>query len=192
MTLTAHGAGAVAALSFTLPALGFALGPRLRAPRRCRWEAVGPPDDFPNDTYIPKVITPSPGIGEAGKTTVYMRARNDEIDTEPNPPSTTRVHRDLDALHAPRLPGPLREAPQRFICPCHGGVYDFAASSTAGRRCGRSTASTPACATARSRSARASRSTASSSASPTTAIPAQPLDGIGQYLYPPRFSTPLQ
>ena len=22
--------------------------------------------------------------------------------------------------------------------------------------------------------------------------PAQPLDGIGQYLYPPRFSTPLQ
>ena len=109
MTLTAHGAGAVAAAAFTLPALGFAVGSALFDRPPVRWEAVGKLDDFPNDTYVPKVITITTGIGEVGKTTVYMRARNDKIDKPPNPPGyDEQVDRDLHALHAPRLPGPLR------------------------------------------------------------------------------------
>src|SRR5919206_3529334 len=62
MTGAAHGAGAVAAAAFTLPALGFALGPVFEK-QRPRWEDVGIPSDFPLDTYVPKVITQTPGIG---------------------------------------------------------------------------------------------------------------------------------
>src|SRR4051794_130601 len=86
MTLTANGAGFVAASAFLLPALGFAVGNALFERPPVRWEAVGKPEDFPNDTYIPKVITLTTGIGDVGKSTVYMRARNDKIDPKPNPP----------------------------------------------------------------------------------------------------------
>ena len=72
---------------------------RRRAPSRCprwasrsarssratphRWETVGTDGDFPDNNYVPVVITIAPGIGEAGKTTVYMRKRNPAIDTDP-------------------------------------------------------------------------------------------------------------
>src|SRR3954454_23635347 len=46
MTLTAHGAGAVARAAFVLPALGFAVGSALLEPPPVRWEPVGKPDDF--------------------------------------------------------------------------------------------------------------------------------------------------
>ena len=48
-----------------------------------RWEVVGTIDEFPDNNYIPAVITLTPGIGEAGKSTVYVRKLNPEIDTEP-------------------------------------------------------------------------------------------------------------
>ena len=54
MALTANGAGAVAAMSFTLPALGFAVGTALFDRPPVRWEAVGKPEDFPKDTYVPE------------------------------------------------------------------------------------------------------------------------------------------
>ena len=56
MTGTTHVAGLVAASAIALPALGFAVGPVFEKVDE-RWEAVGPPDDFNGDTYIPKTIT---------------------------------------------------------------------------------------------------------------------------------------
>ena len=86
MTLTVHGAGGVAAGAFTLPALAFAVGSAVFERPPARWEAVGRPEDFPNNDYVPRVITIVQGIGEVGKTTVYVRRRNPEIDnTGPAP-----------------------------------------------------------------------------------------------------------
>ena len=58
MTLTAHGAGVVATSAFALPALGFAAGSALfERPTVDVGGGRREPDDFPNDTYVPKVIT---------------------------------------------------------------------------------------------------------------------------------------
>src|SRR3954468_9705393 len=86
MPLPAQGAGAVAAASFTLPALAFAIGSPLFDRPPVHWQAVGKLEDLPLDTYVPKVITITTGIGEVGKTTTYVRRRNDKIDKPPNPP----------------------------------------------------------------------------------------------------------
>ena len=53
MTLTAHGAGAVATSAFLLPALGFAAGSAIFERPQVHWEPVGKPSDFPNDNYVP-------------------------------------------------------------------------------------------------------------------------------------------
>ena len=62
--------------------------------------------------------------------------------------------------------------------------------STAVRPCARSTASTRACATGRSRSAPRYSVNSEFRRFPSYRDPAQDLDGIGQDLYPGRFSTP--
>ena len=123
MTGTTHVAGAVAASAFALPALGFALGPVFEKVER-RWEAVGAPDDFADDTYIPKVITETPGIGEVGKTTVYIRRHNESIDGPQKDEYDGFIAISTRCMH---LGCPVRFVPasERFICPCHGGVYDF-------------------------------------------------------------------
>src|SRR3954468_24694965 len=82
MTGTVHVAGAVAASAFLLPALGFALGPVFEKHDE-PWQAVGSLDEFPDNTYVPKVITIVGGIGQAGKSTAYIRKRNAKIDTDP-------------------------------------------------------------------------------------------------------------
>ena len=91
--------------AFTLPALGFALGPIFKSTPH-RWETVGPTSDFTEDNYVPVILTLDPGIGEAGKTTVYVRKFNADDRHRPIRPGHA-VHRDLDALRAPRLPGAL-------------------------------------------------------------------------------------
>ena len=73
MTLGAHGAGAVAVMAFTLPALGFAAGSALFDRPPVEWKPVGATGDFPDDTYVPRVITEVAGIGQVGTTTVYVR-----------------------------------------------------------------------------------------------------------------------
>src|SRR5256714_7198490 len=123
MTGTAHTAGAVAASAFLLPAVGFALGP-LFEKQPVAWRDVGSVDDFPDDTYIPRVFTEVAGMGEAGKTTAYVRKHNPSLDGQIQKPvqygqfiaiSTRCMH----------LGCPVRytEAAQRFICPCPGGGY---------------------------------------------------------------------
>jgi menaquinol-cytochrome c reductase iron-sulfur subunit len=123
MTGTTHAAGAVAASAFILPALGFALGPVFEKVEH-RWEAVGTPDDFTPDTYVPKVFTETPGIGEVGKTTVYIRQHNEALDGPQKDEYDGYVAISTRCMH---LGCPVRFVPasERFICPCHGGVYDF-------------------------------------------------------------------
>jgi menaquinol-cytochrome c reductase iron-sulfur subunit len=130
MTGTVHGAGALAAGAFTLPALAFALGPVFTR-EKFSWQRVGLLSEFPNDTYIPKVITIVAGIGEAGKSTVYMRRRNPEFDHDKPDQYNKVIALSTRCMH---LGCPVRyvEAAERFICPCHGGVYDFTGQRTGG------------------------------------------------------------
>src|SRR3954463_340559 len=72
MTGTVHLTGAVATAAFVLPALGFAPGPPFEK-KEAPWQARRPPGDFNNTTYIPKTSAIVQGIGQAGKSTVYVR-----------------------------------------------------------------------------------------------------------------------
>ena len=123
MTGITHGAGAVAAGAFALPALGFALGPIFEKHDE-PWQDVGSLADFPNDNYVPKTITIVEGIGEAGRSTVYVRQRNPQLDTEKADKYNQVVAISTRCMHL-GCPVSYKEAAQRFICPCHGGVYDF-------------------------------------------------------------------
>jgi menaquinol-cytochrome c reductase iron-sulfur subunit len=183
MTGTAHVAGIVATSAFLLPALGFAVGPVFEKQEEL-WQAVGPPDDFPDSTYIPKVITIVAGIGQAGKSTVYMRKRNAQVDTDKPDKYNQFIAISTRCMH---LGCPVRfvEAASRFICPCHGGVYNFEGLVDGGPpvrpldrfytrvRKGQVEIGP-----------RYSVNRELKRFSPRD--PAQPLDGIGQYLYPSR------
>jgi len=192
MTLTAHGAGATAVAAFTLPALGFAAGSALFERPPAHWEPVGRPDDFPADDYVPRVITVISGIGEVGKTTVYMRAHNEKFDGPLDPKIPGGGHFVAISTRCMHLGCPVRwtSAAARFICPCHGGVYDFRGKVSGGppvRPLDRFYT--------RVRAGRVEVGPRYSVNSefrrfPSYRDPAQDLDGIGQYLYPGRFSTP--
>jgi menaquinol-cytochrome c reductase iron-sulfur subunit len=123
MTGTANVAGAVAASAFLLPALGFAMGPVFEKHEE-RWQAVGTLDQFPATTYVPKVITIVDGIGQAGKSTAYIRKRDPKIDTDKPDTYNQYIAISTRCMH---LGCPVRfvQAAGRFICPCHGGVYNF-------------------------------------------------------------------
>jgi menaquinol-cytochrome c reductase iron-sulfur subunit len=183
MTGGANLAGAVAASAFLLPALGFALGPVFEKHEQ-RWQAVGPIDEFPDDTYVPKVITIVDGIGQAGKSTAYVRKRNAKRDTDKPDQYNQYIAISTRCMH---LGCPVRfvEAAARFICPCHGGVYDFEGKVDGGppvRPLDRFYT--------RVRNGqlelgpRYSVNRELRRFSPRD--PAEPLDGIGQYLYPSR------
>jgi menaquinol-cytochrome c reductase iron-sulfur subunit len=190
MTGTVHGAGAIAVAAFALPALGFAAGTALFERPPVTWQAVGPTEDFPDDTYLPRVITEVPGVGQVGRTTIYVRARADD-DTPPNPPGYDEpfIAMSTRCMH---LGCPVRyiDAAKRFVCPCHGGVYNFEGGVDGGppvRPLDRFYT--------RVRNGQVEVGPRYSVNSefrrfPSYRDPAQDLDGIGQYLYPGRFSTP--
>src|SRR2546423_4814787 len=188
MTGTTHTAGADAASAFLLPAVGFALGP-LFEKQPVAWRDVGSVDDFPDDTYIPRVFTEVAGMGEAGKTTAYVRKHNPSLDGQIQKPvqygqfiaiSTRCMHLGCPVRYTP--------AAQRFICPCHGGVYDALGKRVGGPPVrpldrfytrvvnGRVQAGPPY-----------SGNSELQRFSPR--LTGEDLDGIGQYLYP---STPTQ
>ena len=186
MVGAAHTGGAVATAAIVLPALGFALGPIFEEHQQ-RWEPVGAPGEFPDDTYVPKVITISDGIGETGKTTVYIRKRNPQLDTDKLPKGFESEQFVAISTRCMHLGCPVRytEAAQRFICPCHGGVYDFQGKVDGGPpvrpldrfynrvRNGKVEIGP-----------RYSVNRELQRFSPRN--PAEPLDGVGQYLYPSR------
>ncbi len=183
MTASAHTAGAIAGAAFTLPALGFALGPVFKT-KPARWEIVGTADQFPDNNYIPTILTVEPNIGEAGKTTVYIRKNNPAIDTDIYDKNTPYIAISSRCAH---LGCPVRwvDAAERFICPCHGGVYDLLGRRVGGppvrpldrfytRVKGEYVEVGP----------RFSVNSELRRFSPRD--PGEPLDGIGQYLYPSR------
>jgi menaquinol-cytochrome c reductase iron-sulfur subunit len=183
MTGSAHTAGAIAAGSFALPALGFAIGPIFKSTPHS-WESVGPVSQFSPENYVPVVLTLTPGIGEAGKSTAYVRQFNPEIDTDPYDKETPYIAISSRCAH---VGCPVRwvDAAERFICPCHGGVYDLL-----GRRVGGPPVRpldrfyTRVVAGEVQVGPRFSVNSELRRFSPRD--PGEPLDGIGQYLYPSR------
>jgi Rieske Fe-S protein len=123
-------AGGIASAAFGLPALGFALGPLFEDTYPERWQDVGPERDFSRETYVSKVITVDPLVGEAGKTTVYMRQFDPARDSERNA-DQPYVAISNRCMHV-GCPVRYAQASERFICPCHGGVYDFEGKVTGG------------------------------------------------------------
>ncbi|MGI8714650.1 MAG: ubiquinol-cytochrome c reductase iron-sulfur subunit [Solirubrobacteraceae bacterium] len=190
MTAVVHGSGGIAAMAFTLPALGFALGPIFsRVP--FSWQPIGTPKDFSKDAYATKVITIVQGIGEAGNSIAYVRTRNPAIDTEPSDKYNQWVALSSRCMH---LGCPVRfvSAAQRFVCPCHGGVYDFRGLVSGG----------PPVRPLDRFYTRLNKTSGLVEIGPRYSVnselqrfsprdPAQPLDGIGQYLYPKRFDTSI-
>jgi Rieske Fe-S protein len=111
--------GGLAGAAVILPALGFAMAPIFEQPEE-DWQAVGLLDDFVPETYKPRVITIVEGIGEAGKSTVYVRQGSADLGEDP----ASYIAITTRCAH---LGCPVRfvQAAGNFICPCHGGVYDF-------------------------------------------------------------------
>ena len=194
MTLTTHAAGGIATAAILLPVLGFAAGSAIFERGPVIWTPVGKPEDFPDDDYVPRVVTITQGIGEVGKTTVYVRRFNPEFDQGPGIPAPPDTDAPVVAISSRcmHLGCPVRwtSAAQRFICPCHGGVYDFRGKVSGG----------PPVRPldhfyTRLRNGQVEIGPRYSVNSqferfPSYRDPGQPLDGIGQYMYPGRFSTP--
>jgi|SRR5947209_16756701 len=181
----AMAAGGVATAAFGLPALGFALGPIFKQQEGAHYQDVGPVADFNEQFYVPKVITLVPDIGEAGKTTIYVRQKDPA--------------RDKDKLKYPyiaistrcaHLGCPVRyvQAAERFICPCHGGVYQFDGKVAGGppvRPLDRFQTKV-----VRGRVLVGPRFSVNSHLEKfSPRDPSNHLDGLWQYLYPSRFTT---
>jgi menaquinol-cytochrome c reductase iron-sulfur subunit len=124
MTGAAQSTGAIATAAIVLPAIGFAVGPIFeRLPTT--WQPVGRTTEFPDDNYVPRVINLTPdNIGEIGKTTIFVRRRNPAIDTEPADRWNQYVALTSRCAHV-GCPVAFVSAARSFVCPCHGGVYDF-------------------------------------------------------------------
>ena len=123
MTGTAVAAGGIATAAIALPGLGFALGPIFEKTDHTVWQDVGPEGDFNPRTYVPRVINIAPSVGDVGKTTLYVRRFDPSRDNKRNA-DQPYVAVSTRCAH---LGCPVRyiQASERFVCPCHGGVYDF-------------------------------------------------------------------
>jgi Rieske Fe-S protein len=187
MTGAAGATGAVAAAAITLPALGFAIGPVFdRAP--ITWQPIGPLSRFTKTDYVPVVFTVTPGIGEAGNSLAYVRRHDPAVD---GPVKDQYDHVVAISSRCVHVGCPVRyvAAAQSFVCPCHGGVYDFRGIRSGGPpprpldrfytliRDGLVLLGP-----------RFSVNDELRRFAPRA--PGEPLDGIGQFLYPARLSTP--
>jgi menaquinol-cytochrome c reductase iron-sulfur subunit len=127
LSISIQAIGGVAVAAVALPAVGFAVAPLFEEEAE-PWQVVGPASDFSPDTYRPVVITAVEGIGETGKTTVYVRQGNPQITAGQSkyPPESPNEYVAISTRCA-HVGCPVRfvEASGNFICPCHGGVYGF-------------------------------------------------------------------
>ena len=112
--------GGIATAAIALPAIGFLIGP-IFDEEEVTFQDVGAPSDFVPNNYVPRTVTVSSGVGEAGKTTVYLREGNPQL------PGERRGEYIAISTRCAHLGCPVRwiDASDRFVCPCHGGVYDF-------------------------------------------------------------------
>ncbi len=181
-TVAVQALGGVAGAAVVLPAVGFAIAPIFHRGKE-RWEAVGLVDDFTADNYKQVVFTPVPGIGEAGKTLAFVRRGSSDLKEDPN---------EFIAISSrcAHLGCPVRfvSAAGNFICPCHGGVYDFE-----GKRIGGPPVRPLDRFQTRVRSGYVEvgpRYSVTSQLEPVRARdPGEFVGGIWEYLYPPRPST---
>jgi menaquinol-cytochrome c reductase iron-sulfur subunit len=119
LSRTVAALGGVAGAAVVLPAVGFALAPVFDE-EDVIWTPVGSPDDFTADTYKPVVITIVENVGETGKTTAYIRRGSPELNEDPK-----EIFAVSNRCAHAGCPTRFVEAAGNFICPCHGGVYDF-------------------------------------------------------------------
>jgi menaquinol-cytochrome c reductase iron-sulfur subunit len=189
----AAAAGGVATAAFALPALGFALGPIFKQQEGAHYEDVGAEADFNPQTYVPKVMTLVPDVGEPGKTTVYIRRRDPARDTK-----LTGYPYVAISTRCAHLGCPVRyvQAAERFICPCHGGVYSFDGKVSGGPpvrpldRFQTKVVTRGSGARAQQRVLVGPRFSVNSHLEKfSPRDPSNHLDGLWQYLYPSRFST---
>ena len=188
MTVTANSAGAIATAAIVLPAIGFAVGPAFKR-QPTMWQAVGRPDEFPDNTYVSRVINlTSDNVGEIGKGTVFVRRRNPRIDTEPADRWNQYIALTSRCAHV-GCPVNYVSAAESFVCPCHGGVYDFR-----GLRIGGPPPRPLDRFFTRIRAGQLEIGPRYSVNSELKRFaprdPGEPLDGIGPILYPPRPTTP--
>ena len=182
--------GGIATALFSLPVLTFAVAPVLKDDTDESFQDVGFEDEFNPDTYVPKVITVVSGIGDAGKTTIYIR-RFDPKRDEPVKGGDEAGNRYIAvSTRCTHLGCPVRyiEASERFVCPCHGGVYQFDGKVTGGppvRPLDRFETRV-----ARGRVLVGQRFSLNSKLERhAPRDPTNHLDGLWQYLYPPRPTT---
>jgi menaquinol-cytochrome c reductase iron-sulfur subunit len=181
-TIASQALGGLAGAAIILPAVGFAVAPIFHRGKE-RWEAVGPVSDFVEDTYRQVVFTETEGIGDAGKTTAYVRMSSSELGEEPG--KFVAVSNRCAHLGCPVR---FVEAAGNFICPCHGGVYDFQ-----GKRIGGPPVRPLDQFQTRVRNGQVElgpRYSVTSQMEPVRARdPGEFTGGIWEYLYPPRPST---
>jgi Rieske Fe-S protein len=188
MSAIVHGSGGVATAAIALPALGFAISP-LFSEVPFAWQPIGYPDDFNDSQYSTKVVTIVQGIGDAGESIAYVRKRNPAIDKNPSSKYNQYVALSSRCMH---LGCPVRyiAAAERFVCPCHGGVYDYTGEPVSG----------PPVRPLDRFYTRVHNGLVE--LGPRYSVnfelhqfsirdPAEPLNGIGQYLYPRRFDTSI-
>jgi Rieske Fe-S protein len=178
-------AGGIASAAILLPAIGFALGPVFEQ-EEVRWQDVGAPGDFLRDSYLPRTVTLSEGVGDAGLSTVYIRRGNPTV--FPRERINEFIAISTRCAHA-GCPVRWVNAAKRFVCPCHGGVYDFEGRVAGGppvRPLDRFVTRVQ-----RGQVQIGPRFSVNSQLerfSPRD--PGEPLDGLWQYLYPKRVTTP--
>jgi len=178
-------AGSIAVAAITLPALGFAIGPVFDE-TKTSWQDIGPLSRFTESDYIPVTITIGSGVGEAGSSLAYVRKHNLEID---GPVKDRYDHVIAISSRCVHVGCPVRYVPaaQSFVCPCHG-VYNIRGIRVGGPP--------PRPLDRFYTLVREERVLLGPRFSLNNELrryaprdPGEPLDGIGQFLYPRRFST---
>ena len=181
-TVAVQALGGVAGAAVALPAVGFALAPLFHRGKE-RWEIVGPAGNFTADAYKQITITAVPGVGEAGKTTAFVRKGSKELGEDPG----EFIAISSRCVHA-GCPVTFVQAAGNFVCPCHGGVYDFE-----GKRIGGPPVRPLDRFQTRIRAGNVEvgpRYSVTSQLEPVRARdPGEFVGGIWEYLYPPRPST---
>ena len=173
--------GAVALLIAT-PVVGYLLGPIRRNGGYNSWIDLGDISQFAlGQTRLASFVSPHsvPWDGATSKAACWVRRTKEE---------TFQVF----AINCAHLGCPVRyvSAAERFICPCHGGVYDFRGMVAGG----------PPVRPLDRFYTRMNQQTGLVELGPRYSVnselvrfsprdPGEPLDGIGQYLYPSRFDT---